>query len=147
MTKPCRNPGREKAFAYVKNALDNKTWEPGERLPSIRSLARRAGVSLVTMFKTVRMLKENGLVSGAGYQRLTAGRLERTLAPPPKEPAAWQRKGELLKKDIATGVFGLAGKLPPRKELQARYGVCFRTMRKILHAMEKDEIILPNGKG
>jgi DNA-binding LacI/PurR family transcriptional regulator/DNA-binding transcriptional regulator YhcF (GntR family) len=147
VTKPQRTPAREKAFAFVKNSLDNKTWQPSERLPSIRSLARHAGVSLVTMFKAIKMLKENGLVSGAGYQRLTAGRLEKTLAPPPEGPFAWQRKGALLKKDIATGMFGIAGKLPPRKELQSRYGICFRTLRKILMTMEKDGTIRPKGKG
>lgn len=46
----------------IEDQIRNGVWSPGDRLPSIRTLAGRFGVSVVTMAKVVRQLSDNGVL-------------------------------------------------------------------------------------
>jgi DNA-binding LacI/PurR family transcriptional regulator/DNA-binding transcriptional regulator YhcF (GntR family) len=136
-----------KAYNYLKANLAGSVWQQGDTLPGIRRLAATAGVSRAFMVEAVGRLRKEGLVTVYARKRLKAGSpgLEPKQPDDAREPWEWKRK--LLERDIVSGAFGLRGTLPRQKELQARYGVCFRTMKKILQSMEADEVVASKGKG
>jgi DNA-binding GntR family transcriptional regulator len=140
-------PAVKKAFESIEANLDNGTWKKGEHLPSISRLAQMAGVSRVSVIKAIGLLKEKGLVNSLQRHRLKAGGPETAAADSGEPIESWQRKRNLIEKEIVSGAFGITGRLPRVKELQARYGVCYRTMRKILHALETEGVVQPSGKG
>ena len=53
-----RRPGIEKAVEFL--AGYGTSHPSGGKMPPIRTLARHAGVSFVTMWKAVRTVKESG---------------------------------------------------------------------------------------
>jgi DNA-binding transcriptional regulator YhcF (GntR family) len=143
-----KTPGIAKALAFVNKGLDSGTWPQGEILPPVRQLAAMAQVSLATMFKALSLLKKEARVSGISQHRLTAGPdTSNKTIPETKQIPSWQIKRNSLESQILSGMYGLQGPLPSIKELQAQYGVCFRTMQKILNALEHDRIIKSFGKG
>jgi DNA-binding LacI/PurR family transcriptional regulator len=97
------------------------------------------------MWKAVRAVQESGGTAGA-------------LPAPPRdlpaenEPPAqagnllWRKVHLRLKKDILSGRFGDSEVLPTYKELQSRYAVSFRTLKKIINELSGEEIIKPDGK-
>lgn len=54
------SPPREKALKYLRYML-NKSWKPGDPLPSISQLAKAARVSIVPMWKAVNQLASEGV--------------------------------------------------------------------------------------
>jgi DNA-binding LacI/PurR family transcriptional regulator/DNA-binding transcriptional regulator YhcF (GntR family) len=114
---------------------------------SIRTLANMAGVSRGTMFNAIGLLRKNGVIKPREPRSFKVGSKNQTSAGATQQTASWQRKRMLLEQEILAGHFGLQGRLPSKKELQSRYGICFRTMHKILQAMADDGVIRPHGKG
>lgn len=140
-------PGIQKAVDFIRQNLEKETWQPGERLPPSRALSEIAGVSPATMIRAVAKLKAGGFVCGFERGRIRAG----------TEPSSqtqtraihngiWRTKRAVMEKDILSGVFARQGGLPSTKELQARYGICFQTMRKILRSLSEDGIVDVRGK-
>jgi DNA-binding transcriptional regulator YhcF (GntR family) len=141
------NPAIQKAADYIKANLANQAWQPGEKLPSSLVLAKSAGVSPVTMLRAIAILKADGLVHGVKRGPIRAG--GHIIQRPPsasQETSICQAKRILLEKDILAGAFAREGRLPSFKELQTRYGACFRTIRKILHAMAADGVVRMRGR-
>jgi DNA-binding LacI/PurR family transcriptional regulator/DNA-binding transcriptional regulator YhcF (GntR family) len=140
-------PSIRKAFDFVRENLEKGVWHPGERLPTVKSLAASIGISDRTMIKAVAILKAEGFVSSAkgGSIRVGSGELPAPKVPEPST-AVWMLKRSSLEKDILGGVYTQEGKLPSLKELQVRYGTCFTTMRKILRSMVADDVIHLRGK-
>jgi DNA-binding transcriptional regulator YhcF (GntR family) len=138
-------PAVDQAFNAIKRKLDEGAWHQGDRLPPIWSLARMANVSKESMAKAVARLKGSGLVSGIERHALRAGPAEAYQAVQEKL-LPWQQKRMLLEKDVMASSFGPQPLLPPLKELQARYGVCFSTMKRIVAAMVRDGVLTPKGK-
>jgi DNA-binding GntR family transcriptional regulator len=148
MFKKDSSPAIDKALNFIKERLDNGYWPDGTRLPSIRFLARTAGVSKVSMTKAVARLKTEQCISGQPGARTWVGKPVIDSAPSIASPVqSWQRIRQTIEKDISSGVFGIAGSLPSLKELQAKYGVCFRTMQKIICALEADGVLLRSKRG
>lgn len=126
------------------------------RLPSLRDLASMADVSIATMCKAIAVLRNRGEVvtrRGHGmYAAVGAGRtaLEKdTLAPrPPKRTTRkWERLSVSLEQDILTGRYPSGATMPAPKELAARYGVCYRTLRKALDGLVAGGRIVPYKRG
>jgi DNA-binding LacI/PurR family transcriptional regulator/DNA-binding FadR family transcriptional regulator len=140
-------PGIQKAFEYVKENLDKRIWKPGEWLPTIKQLSLSSGVSRVTMRKAIVRLKQARLIHGNDRHRLKVGASEGAGEPIDCQLSPWHRLRIKVENDLIAGIFGLQGKLPVLKELQSRYGTCFRTMREILQALVTDGILEPSGKG
>jgi DNA-binding LacI/PurR family transcriptional regulator/DNA-binding transcriptional regulator YhcF (GntR family) len=139
-------PAVQKAFDFVKDNLAEGTWQMGERLPATRNLSAQAGVSNFTMIKAVSLLKSQGLVSGFERGNLRAGDGKGTHQQQNVENELWEIKRTALEQDILTGKYAKQGKMPSFKELQIRYGACYRTMRKILRAMLADGVLRLRGK-
>jgi DNA-binding LacI/PurR family transcriptional regulator/DNA-binding transcriptional regulator YhcF (GntR family) len=147
MKREKSSPGVKKAFDFVKQHLEDTVWQPGEPLPATVSLARSAGVSPVTMLRALAMLKDQGLVNGIPRSRFRAGgSVKGMVKHVDADSAAWVLKRTSLEKDILAGVYAHQGALPSIKELEVRYGTCFRTMRKILRSMVDDGVVKLRGK-
>ena len=55
--------------------------------------------------------------------------------------ALWRQIADLIRSDIATGVAGQDGKLPPEMELAKRYGVNRHTVRSAIAALEQEGVL------
>jgi DNA-binding transcriptional regulator YhcF (GntR family) len=134
-------PGLLRASDFIIKRIASGYWKQGAKLPAIRLLAAMAGVSKATMAKACEMLKEKQVVSGDRQHRLQVGNSQSNNTGLINENTLiWQRKRSLFQKDLLSGKFG-TGKLPSTKELEFRYQVNFRTMQKILHALENDGVL------
>ncbi|MBD3241987.1 MAG: GntR family transcriptional regulator [Chitinivibrionales bacterium] len=105
------------------------------RLPSVSSLAREAGVAPVTMLKALAVLKEEGTVSahpGRGIFILDNGPMSHLSPKDRPSLRIWENARDALSRDIALGVYTTNDALPQPKELCETYGVCYRTLRKVL---------------
>jgi len=55
--------------------------------------------------------------------------------------ALWRQIADLIRSDIATGVAGKDGRLPPEMELAKRYGVNRHTVRSAIAALEQEGVL------
>ncbi len=108
----------------------------GSRLPSAAALARRFGVSHVTILKALRELRRRGLVVvRPGSGAFVAGEVVPSPVPDADEAASppQGRSAQVvqaLRRDILSGALAADRPLPPSKALTNRYGVADKTMRK-----------------
>lgn len=153
-----RKPGIEKATEFLKNKLISQQYRI--KLPPIRLLASAAQVSFVTMWRAVNSLKGKGLILGsktghANYVRQDAKCRNIASYPAPvdiqldaaSKNVRWQKVASHLKKDILSGIYSQGQPLPSIKELQHRYGVSFRTLKKSLDALTAEEMVKPYKRG
>jgi DNA-binding LacI/PurR family transcriptional regulator/DNA-binding transcriptional regulator YhcF (GntR family) len=149
-----RKPGIEKALAYINQNMSSQKLPA--KLPSIRHLAEKAGVSYVTMWRSVNLFngrKKNqnskeyspSLVrpNGDNGERSNDGRHGQFEN---FENVLWQKVKNRLKKDVLSGGYPIGQPLPSHKELQYRYGVSFCTLKKCLTSLVSEEIIRPYKK-
>ncbi|MDG5816059.1 GntR family transcriptional regulator [Chitinispirillales bacterium ANBcel5] len=128
------NPAITKASNYLNTMLQKGVWKPGDKLPSIRMLAKSAGVSPVPMWRAVNSLADDGtleVIQGSGVR----------VKPYPEEPSAQIRKGwvglrDRIHKDILCGFYPPDSLMPTLKEMRVHYGVSFRTLKKALDNLE-----------
>jgi DNA-binding transcriptional regulator YhcF (GntR family) len=142
MKSRTKNPALQLSLSYVEDNLAKGIWQNGERLPTIRNLAASASVSLRTMVRAVALLKSKGLISGVERGRLIAG--DTASNPLPLASGSipgWRQKRIAMEKDILSGIYAKHGSLPSSKELQIRYGACFRTIQKALQSLASDNVV------
>jgi DNA-binding LacI/PurR family transcriptional regulator/DNA-binding transcriptional regulator YhcF (GntR family) len=129
-----------RALAYLQSELVNKPHEPGSRLPTVRSLARAAGVATVTLSEALAQFEKRGIVHriakrGLFYQR------------PPEQPKRmstaekWETVAARLERDILAGHFRPGTALPQQRELQEHYGVAYPTLRKALEILARKGVL------
>jgi DNA-binding LacI/PurR family transcriptional regulator/DNA-binding transcriptional regulator YhcF (GntR family) len=106
-----------------------------------------ASVSKNTMLKAIELLAQKGLVSASERFRVRAGSGEGPKLPPSEIRLHRQRVRAIFERDLLSGLFGFGGSLPSVKELQARYGVSFSTMKLIMTEMVSDGLLEPYGRG
>ena len=63
-------PAIEDAIEYIKTKIDQHLWNPADKLPPVRDLARMAGVSAPTVCKAIAALRKEGVVKGAAHRRV-----------------------------------------------------------------------------
>jgi DNA-binding LacI/PurR family transcriptional regulator/DNA-binding FadR family transcriptional regulator len=133
----------QKASDFITQNLKSQVWSDGDRLPSLDELSRMAGVSKGSMWKAIDLIKKQGLVTTRYGSGIFAGAEEtnRAIERPPIKIHTWESKRRLFEQDLFKGIFIPGKPLPTVGELQARYGVSFRTMRKILKALADDHIL------
>jgi DNA-binding LacI/PurR family transcriptional regulator/DNA-binding transcriptional regulator YhcF (GntR family) len=152
-----QKPGIKRACDYITKMTQHLGDSP---LPPIRSLAKSAEVSFVTMWKALKILQENGtLISDTQGNRLTfaSSGSDNPLKKKdlPQESDFTRDKvltgsryvSEKLYKDIVTGRFTGSDRLPSCKELQRIYGVSFATLKKSLASLVEQQIIEPRTNG
>jgi len=146
-------PGVAGAAEYLRAGIVKGAWSETGRLPSIKTLARAADVSLVTMWKALRALREAGEVEvlhGKGVR--VAGPHGQREAPrfptprPAEQQARWHTVRQRIESDILNGRFGADMILPTRKELGHAYGASSHVLTQALKALETDGVLLPHGR-
>jgi DNA-binding LacI/PurR family transcriptional regulator len=136
-------PALDRAYSHVHSILKSGSWRPEGKLPAIRSMARAADVSLVTMWKAVDQLKRDGLVAVKQGGRIRPSGTSATPRENVTHPR-WERKRDLVAEDIARGVFG--DRLPSMGDLRLRYGMGYTTCRRVLDSLAESRIIRPHGR-
>jgi DNA-binding transcriptional regulator YhcF (GntR family) len=139
MKNKSSKPAMQLALAFIKDNLEKGVWRNGDRLPPVRKLAVQASVSLRTMVRVIIQLKSQALLGGIQRGRLIAGSGKAAISPDSPLPV-WRAKRAALEQDILSGMYAEQGRLPSAKELQARYGASFRTIRKILYSLSTDKV-------
>jgi DNA-binding GntR family transcriptional regulator len=147
------------AADYIRTGISNGNFEEGEFLPPVARIARDAGVSIVTMWKAVSALKDEGILQGKHGERTRIATSQATVrfynesrpdtgASATGETALmWQKVKRALKHDVFKATFGSAGILPTIKELQARFGTAYPTIKKALHSLCTEQVIEPYRRG
>lgn len=131
----------------------------GAELPSLPGLIALFGLSRVTIWKAFQELKTDGIVTGSKGHPFKVGCIK-TDPQPQKQPdieslpnqqifqkTAWHRVRDSIVKDIVDGSFRSGTLIPPNKDLERRYGACFRTLQKALVTLAEEGTITPHKKG
>jgi DNA-binding transcriptional regulator YhcF (GntR family) len=140
-------PAIQRAVDFIRGKIDAAVWRPGETIPSVRTLSLSAGVSRYTMIKAVALLKKEGCIVTVerGGMRV-AGPIPDDEGVTGENLEFWGQVRRALEQDILSGAFAQKGNLPNIKELQTRYGVCFRTMQKVVRSLVTDHVLVRRGK-
>ncbi|MBD3320417.1 MAG: GntR family transcriptional regulator [Chitinivibrionales bacterium] len=145
MKKPSRRPAVEKAIAFIQDYLSRSRPDREYSLPGVRALAQMAGVSHVTAWKALdRVRKDRGIAGGNGL-KFTFAKHRNETAPSDEillqsQPAD-VRVAAAIKRDIINGVYAPGAEMPSYKELGARYGASFLTLRKACMRLAKQNIL------
>lgn len=153
-----QKPGIKRACEYL-NKL--KQVHGASRLPPIRTLARAAEVSFVTMWKALQFLQNSGSIvsDSRGNRKFSAedqNTKENCSDTPTNhlyKPVVLSRTGlknhvtDKLYRDIMTGRFSVSDKLPSCKELQQFYKVSFATLKKSLDTLVEEQILERSASG
>jgi DNA-binding LacI/PurR family transcriptional regulator len=117
-------------------------------------LARRCAVSVPTVARVLRLLREEGAVAGGRGQRLRvveepARRLLESAGHmvPPRAGSAWQRVCGCVEDDIRSGAYRSVRRLPSLKELTVRYGANHRTVQRALADLCSRSLLIREGAG
>lgn len=140
-----KRPSLERAIAFLRQEAEVAASTGQRRLPSMRRLCQACGVSLVTLQHAARCLHEDGVlrvVHGRGVELPDAPQPSPQNAVPRRQ--RWQQTAHRLRDDITRGTFTPGERLPPQKQLCARYGVCHTTLARALKQLSRLELIEPD---
>lgn len=146
MARP--RPAVQKAATFIQQYIAKNKLGPAEKLPGAAELSRLAGVSHVSILKAIGHLKSTGTL----YTRPGYGTLVGPLSSEPKESQTpptlddMTRSDVILsmfRRDIVRGVYTTRSRLPSSKELQEHYGVCYRTLQKVLGQLCREGFLQP----
>jgi len=137
----------EIADQYLLRVIADHTSSGIAKLPTIRYMAREAGVSYVSMVKGVERLKQQGTLSSRGGSGIYIKTLKEHEAPLPVNIPHWQRVYDLIIDQIERGIFVPGDMLPTKKEMASTFGVCFRTVNHAVTELNKKGIVNQYKKG
>jgi DNA-binding GntR family transcriptional regulator/DNA-binding LacI/PurR family transcriptional regulator len=140
-----------KAIEYVRQLVSEVEKSNHNRLPPLRSMASKAGVSYRTMWKAVSVLEKEGIVECIQGQGISIGKVSkrddsRSVEEQWGEKLWHTKEGYVqtqIRRDIINDVFHRGSELPSSKELTARYGTCTKTLSSALKALVEDNTIYP----
>ncbi|SHK63228.1 GntR family transcriptional regulator [Fibrobacter sp. UWB12] len=114
----------------VKKSIVNAGFQDGEKMPSVRKMAERLGLSVNTVHRAYKLLSADGriqLVHGKGCFWGSAPSFE--VKP---EESVYSVVERLFQNDLDSGVLNAFDELPSCKELSNRYGVSPYIVKKFL---------------
>lgn len=110
------------------------------------TLAAQAGVTVRSMAHAVALLRQQGMLAvepGRGIRIVP-----RDHEPVPSSPAGrWQSVASSILDDIHAGKYLPGEQLPAGKVLNARYGACYRTVRKALRSLHQARALETHKRG
>jgi len=134
-------PALTRAIAHVTASVTERGKTEGSKLPPLRRLAREAGVSILTMWKAIRKLREQGAVAVRHGSGIYCGPSVPQPAPTPAREPKWRALSSALMTDITGGAYRHREFLPSIKELSERYGAGYRTLSQALRALSRDNLL------
>jgi len=133
-----------RALEFLRSNLQI-AWSDGERLPTTLQLSALAGVSRGTMAKAVAVLVQEGRLTARRRRGIVAGRPSTAFVPlPPRSLQKWEQLKHRIEADIYDGDLHTVALLPPAKQLQVRYAVDFRTLKKALDGLVGERVLHPH---
>lgn len=135
-------PALDRARAFLANAVDNCRVRANSRLDSLEHLRKAAGVSLVTMSNALSELRDKGVLTtrrGRGIHVV----FDQPPAAAPSTVPQWLAIERHLRRDILNGVYAAGQRLPSVKELKARYGTGYESLRRALVVMRDTGTLEP----
>jgi DNA-binding LacI/PurR family transcriptional regulator/DNA-binding GntR family transcriptional regulator len=136
----------KQVFQLLKDKLESANWKPGERMPSLASLAAAFSVSRATMWKALVIAKKDLLIHTTPRGSIHAGASGSFRIESSHKGLAWQRLKTSIGRDIISGRFHGSG-LPPSNKLALQYRAGIRTIKKALHQLVKEGLIASAGRG
>ena len=139
---------RDRAERVLVEALNHAESRNFSRLPTVRDMAARGGVSVFTMSEVVHAYVDKGVLETLPGRGIRLAGAE-DMQPPPREHRVpvYERVRERINEDIVRGVFPAGAPLPSYKELQGRYGASFATVKKALRMLSRQIGLEPRGRG
>ncbi len=121
----------------------SKEWPPGGLMPPIRWLSAEFGVSPPTVLKALALLCERQVLEHSVRDRRyrifgfsgSAKNAEHLESGP-----RYRRVARRMRSDLTEGIW--SEELPLAKELRARYACSHPTLRKVLHELESEGLIM-----
>ena len=143
-----KSPKLNKAIKFIKQYAESGQLSGAAKLPSIDRLCKLSKISRVTVWKALNILKQEGFFTHLhGHQQPLpgAGAQKQISAQEKQIPSrVWEKVKAQIEKDILNGMYPATGQLPQVKELQARYGVAFPTIKKALDSLVAQSAIAPH---
>jgi len=136
---------------YLRECISRES--PGSRLPAVREIAARLGVSGSVVQSAVRQMRREGLVrtirgkgtyvaadeqSNTFPESNNPGTTDGADRLPWRPPLKWERVAKRILADILSGVYGPGNPLPSCKELTREYGAGFRTITRALNSIREE---------
>ncbi|MBD3241741.1 MAG: GntR family transcriptional regulator [Chitinivibrionales bacterium] len=147
MTRHPHRYASERAREWLESMLTDCRRGGRAQLPTLRDMARLAGVSYGTMAAVVRECKLAGAIRSAGRRGLfVAGVDSPEPAVPPAASSRWQRAARQIETDIVNGTFAPGEQLPSYKELESRYRANFRTLKRALGSLREEGLVREDGR-
>ena len=146
------HPSVQKSLVFLRREFQLGSWNNGDRLSSIRMLAKKSQVSAAAMCEALGVLRDEGMITlvknrGAFYGKVEANdSLLSGNAHSEKEAQRWQRLKVQIEKDIFNGKFVVGEPLPSLRDLQKLYEVSYQTLRKAMMGIASNGIITPHKK-
>lgn len=145
---PRESPALKKALEFITKTADE---EGLKMLPSLRTISKRCGVSVVTVARAIDQLKKEGsIVSVWGKGLFKADNLPHrstrdSRLESKKQEHKYSRIIRELKKDITNGKYPTSFPLPAKKQLARSYNVSYPTINKVLSSLVEDGILKRSG--
>jgi DNA-binding LacI/PurR family transcriptional regulator len=134
-----RKPAVDVARVWLAHGLDEMRARGEVLLPSARETALSCGVSHVSALKALRALADDGvIVLRQGTVARLAGTDAGSASAPDRNPLRGRARvlADQLGARILHGAADVTAELQSPKQMQARYGVCYRTLRSALHTLQ-----------
>ena len=147
MYRQTYKPAFSKALETITNLITSGEFSKGDRLPSVRVLAKALHVNSRTVLAAIEQLRKDGVVAGkrAVVKAIPGECVEKQPAMPAKFDKARLNVAEkvhaLLTDDITTGFYKPGIELPSIKELCARYSASSMTVRAVLEQLYSEQLL------
>lgn len=157
-------PARQRALAFLREAIQTCRQQHALRLPTLKELARRAGVSQQTMWHTVSLLKSQGTLVASPRRGISLAKVTSTavIGAPQSVPTVHTARDKAGPSTVAqpralwveqqirqaalTGALA-TGTIHRPKEFCQRLGVCHRTLAPALASLVEARILTPQRRG
>lgn len=142
-------PAVDTAVAFLKQRVTEGRLKGQSRLPTVRVMARAAGVSPVTMLRAVADIKEAENLESAPSRGLRIKDIDgqQTAFIEQGRNHVTQRTKVRIIEDLRSGHHPFGRRLPPVKECAARYGCCVTTLRRAFDDLVGQDILKRDGRG
>ncbi|MDD5673354.1 MAG: GntR family transcriptional regulator [Chitinivibrionales bacterium] len=145
----------EQAYRHLNRVAENLAAECRDTFPSVRALARQAGVSTQPILIALKRLNAEGKVRtvgrGRGARIVRAGtalaiKIPAKLTLTEEHKAyRWEIVRRQIAEDILNGIYKENQKLPSFKELHLRFGDCYETLSRALAALAESGLVRESG--
>jgi DNA-binding LacI/PurR family transcriptional regulator/DNA-binding transcriptional regulator YhcF (GntR family) len=132
------------ACSIIKKPLESGEWQQGERLPSLGEMAKLCTVSRSTMWRAVKILQNDSLIHAHRGGSIIAGPVGTTSMRTNNNGKIWEKLKGKIGNDILTGAF-TEQRLPLISKLAIHYHVSVITLKKALHQLVKEGLLVANG--